>query len=182
MKEWKVKGSESIFSCRLFSLRKDRALSPRTGRELDFYVIDTMDWVGVIPLMGDRVVMVRQFRHGVKEICLEIPGGLVEEGDPLAAARRELKEETGYGAQEMELLGALFPQPALFNNRFFVYLARGLERIGELELDEGEDIEVLFIPLGEVREMIRRGEVTHALVLAAFQLLFSRYPSLEEAS
>ncbi|RLA97454.1 MAG: NUDIX hydrolase, partial [Deltaproteobacteria bacterium] len=58
MKEWKVKGSEEIFSCRLFSLRKDRALSPRTGRELDFYVIDTMDWVGVIPLMGDRVVMV----------------------------------------------------------------------------------------------------------------------------
>lgn len=158
----------------MFNVRIDTAISPRTGKAHDFYVIDTRDWATVIPLTPrSEVVMVRQFRHGVKEVTMETPGGLVEQGDtPLEAARRELLEETGYRANDLELLGELHPQPALFNNRFFVYLGRYVEEVAPPRQDEGEDLEVIQVPLRDIPGMIRRGEIRHALVLAAFQLFF----------
>lgn len=173
IREWSLIKSIKGADYSLFSVRIDTALSPRTGKAHDFYVIDTNDWVTIIPLTSaSEVVMVRQFRHGIKEVTLETPGGLVDRAsDPLESARRELLEETGYKAREMQLLGELYPQPALFNNRFFVYLGRDAEKITSPSQDEGEDLEVVLIPLHDINGMIRQGEIKHALVLAAFHLL-----------
>lgn len=178
IKHWEVLSSREGFSTKLFRIVVKEMLSPRTGRSMEFYAIETSDWVGVIPLLDGEVVMVRQYRHGIEGWCLEIPGGIVDDESPEEAARRELKEETGYEAEELELLGTLRPHPALFNNRFYVFLAKGLKWTGEQRLEEGEDLEVVRVPIRDLEEAITSGQIDHALVLASFELLRLRHPEL----
>jgi 8-oxo-dGTP pyrophosphatase MutT (NUDIX family) len=162
---------------RVFSIRTDRARSPLTGEAYDFYVLESSQWVNVIPLTAENeVVLVQQYRHGIRSLTLEIPGGLVDEGDsPEEAARRELDEETGYDAKEMILLGAVHPNPAIQNNECFTYLAQEVSFAGGQHQDEKEDIEVVLRPLSEIPALIRNGEISHALVLAAFYRFFVEY-------
>ncbi len=128
IKPWPRIRSQSVQSFRVFSIRTDTTVSPRTGIEHDFYVIETQDWVNIIPLTADhRVVMIRQYRHGSREVTLEIPGGLVDPGEtPEEAAVRELLEETGYQAEKVEKIGVSNPNPAIFNNRCYTF--RGSKR------------------------------------------------------
>src|SRR4030043_2150070 len=118
IKPWKCIRSNTPQSFRVFSVRTDRAVSPRTGNEHDFHIIESRDWINIIPVTKDnQVVMVKQYRHGSREVTLEIPGGLVDPGDtPEKAAARELLEETGYQAEELMKIGSVNPNPALFNN------------------------------------------------------------------
>lgn len=173
---WPLIRSVPDKSYRVFSVRTDTVRSPRTGKEHDFYVIESADWVNVIPLTSDnQVVMVRQYRHGTRQISLEIPGGLVNPQDtPLDTARKELLEETGYQAEEITLIGTAHPQPALFNNRCFTFLATNVRKTAALDLDEGEDIEVALIPLPDIPRLIREGEITNAMVILAFYWYFMK--------
>jgi len=95
---WRRGRSEQVADCRVFNVRRDFSADPRDGRVHDFYVIEAPDWINVIPLTDDgRVVLIEQYRHGTGEVSLEIPGGMVDEGEsPQDAAARELLEETGY--------------------------------------------------------------------------------------
>jgi len=174
IKPWPCVRSRSEQSFRVFSIRTDTAISPRTGIEHDFYIIESRDWINIIPLTIDRqVVMVRQYRHGSKEVTLEIPGGLVDSGDsPEKAAARELLEETGYEAEEYVRIGAVSPNPAIFDNRCYTFIARNVRRVHNPVPDQTEDIEVLLISISEVPELIRKGEIDHAIVIAAFHLYF----------
>jgi ADP-ribose pyrophosphatase len=176
IKPWKHIGSRSAQSFRVFSIRTDTAVSPRTGAEHDFYIIESMDWINIIPLTDDhQVVMVRQYRHGSKEVTLEIPGGLVDPGDtPEEAAARELLEETGYEAEEFVKIGVVTPNPAIFNNHCYTFMARNLRGVSHPMPDQTEDIEVVPIPLSEIPELIRRGKIDHAIVISAFYLYFLR--------
>ncbi|MBK5100391.1 MAG: NUDIX hydrolase [Desulfobacteraceae bacterium] len=174
---WKVISSTRDSSYRIFGIRTDRAQSPRTGEEHDFYILESSSWVNVIPLTPkNEVIMVRQYRHGIQDVTLEIPGGLVEDSDsPEEAAGRELYEETGYRASEMSLLGSVHTNPAIQNNICYTFLARDVFLAGEQEQDEKEDIEVLLRPLKEIPRMISNGEITHSLVLAAFYRFYMEY-------
>ena len=179
IKSWERIRSNPGPSFRVFSIRTDTAVSPRTGREHDFYVIESRDWINIIPLTSDdQVVMVKQYRHGSREVTLEVPGGLVDSGDtPEMAASRELLEETGYRAEALVKLGTVNPNPAIFNNRCYTFLARNVKRVSEPALDQTEDIEVVLIPLRDIPEMIRKGEIDHAIVINAFCLYFlQNYP------
>jgi len=174
---WPLVRSTPDKSYRVFSVRTDTARSPRTGKEHDFYVIESADWVNVIPLTSDtQVVMVRQYRHGTRQIGLEIPGGLVNPRDtPMDTARKELLEETGYQAEEITLIGTAHPQPAVLNNRQLTFLATNVQKKAALNLDEGEDIEVVLIPLSEIPRLIREGEITNAMVILAFYWYFMQH-------
>ncbi|MFH1082434.1 MAG: NUDIX hydrolase [Pseudomonadota bacterium] len=177
VKPWKIVSSIRDRSYRVFSLRTDRAISPRTGKEHHFFILESSSWVNVIPLTPKReVVMVRQYRHGTQNATLEIPGGLVEESEtPEKSARRELFEETGYRAEQTIFLGAVHPNPAIQNNECYTFLAKDVVLAGRQEQDEREDIEVLLRPLSEIPRLIREGEITHSLVLAAFYRFFMEY-------
>jgi 8-oxo-dGTP pyrophosphatase MutT (NUDIX family) len=157
---------------RIFLLRRDVAVSPRTGAELEFVVIESRDWVAVIALTIDgRLVLVRQYRHGAGEVTVEIPGGMVDPGmSPEEAGRAELRQETGYAGGEWSELGHLSVVPAVFTNHLHVYLARGVELVGELQLDEGEDIVTEVVSLAEAKRMVASGEIVHAQVVAALYL------------
>jgi 8-oxo-dGTP pyrophosphatase MutT (NUDIX family) len=159
VKPWKLLSSIKEKSYRIFDLRVDRAVSPRTGEEHDFYVFESHEWVNIIPVTKEReVVLIRQYRHGVRDVVMEIPGGIVEPGDtPLDAAIRELKEETGYTAKQMVYLGLTHANPAFMNNRCYSYLALDCEPSGPQNLDDKEDIEVLLRPLDDIPRMIRDG-------------------------
>ncbi|MDD5205814.1 MAG: NUDIX hydrolase [Desulfobacterales bacterium] len=178
LKPWSLISSMKNHSFRIFDLRIDRSMSPRTHEQHDFYILESGDWVNVIPLTSDgRVVLIRQYRHGIQEITLEIPGGIVENRDtPEAAARRELMEETGYRESEMIHLGTVHPNPAFLNNRCHTFLAKDVVRAGEQLQDDKEDIEVLLRPIGDIPRLIREGLITHSLVLAAFYRFYMEYP------
>jgi NUDIX domain. len=165
--------SELRFDHRIFMVRKDVSVSPRTGKEHEFVVLESRDWVVVVAFdCDDRLVMVRQYRHGWGDVTLECPGGLVGPGyDALDAAQAELLEETGHAGGEWTRLGRLAPVPAVFNNTLHVFLAQGVTQVSdELDLDEGEDIRVEFHSYDVVKQMVSRGDILHAQVIAAFYL------------
>ena len=172
---WTFLHSKLIHACRIFTLKTEGYRSPRTGKEHDFYLLDSTDWVNVIPLTADdRVILVKQFRMGTKDFSLEIPGGMLDEGDgPAGAAARELAEETGYAGDEPVLLGVVHPNPAIHTNRCYTYLIKNVVLQTSPQQDSTEDIEVQSVPLGDIPRLIREEKITHALVIAAFYWYFS---------
>jgi len=155
---------------RVIQVREDLVADPRSGAEHPRVVIESPDWVNVIPVTRDgQVVLIRQFRFGVWANTLEIPGGMTEPGeDPAAAAARELEEETGYRAGRWEPLGFVHPNPALMTNRAFSFLALECERVHAGRQDPAEDIQLELRPRTQIPQLIRDGQITHALVVAAF--------------
>ncbi len=171
IKPWQRLDSETVYSCRIFSLQKNVSRSPRTGKPHDFFVLDSSEWVNIIPVTpNEEVVLIRQYRHGTDDITLEIPGGMVDQEDvsPLHAARREMQEETGYDSDDIIPLGAIHPNPAIQANRCHSFLARNVEKICEPSFDTTEETEVTLVPVSALPEIVRQGLITHALVVVAF--------------
>jgi len=161
------RGEELDFT--ILRIREDTFQDPRDASPHPRVILTAPDWVNVVALTDKgEAILVRQFRAGLEANSLEIPGGMVDEGeDPGLAAGRELLEETGYRARELVFLGAVHPNPALQTNRCHSYLALGAQRVGAPVQDTGEDIEVVLVPAGALQRLVREGAITHALVVTA---------------
>jgi 8-oxo-dGTP pyrophosphatase MutT (NUDIX family) len=173
IRPWQIARSEQVADCRIFKVRKDVTVNPRTGKAHDMYVLEQPNWVNVIPLTHDeQVILVQQWRHGSHTVELETPGGLMDEGEtPEQCARRELLEETGYEPGELVRLGTVRPNPAIQNNLQYYMLATNCRKIGEPALDHAEDIVVRLAPLSQIDGMIRSGQITHGIVIGGFYWL-----------
>lgn len=172
-RRWTVLETEFLQDCAVFSVSRILARSPRTGNDHRFYRIDSPDWVNIVPITPDGdIVVVKQFRHGLDDFTVEVPGGMVDPGEtPAAAAGRELLEETGYRAAEVVPLGGANPNPALFGNTLHVFLGRDVEWVSEVRPDSTEETHVMVVSPAELTDLIRGGSVNHALVIAALYLL-----------
>jgi len=167
---WKRQSSEEIADCRVFKVREDFCRRESDAAEHNFFVVESPDWVNIIALTEDNaIVLIEQFRHGTQEIILEIPGGMVDEGEQAeAAARRELLEETGYSSDEFIFLGKSRPNPAIQTNWIYHYLALDCEKTEETAFDEHESVATKLVPLAEIENLIKSGEITHSLAITGF--------------
>ncbi|MGZ8919937.1 MAG: NUDIX hydrolase [Limisphaerales bacterium] len=168
IKPWKKISSKPAGNFRVFNIRSDVKVSPRTGREHDFYVIEAVNWVHVIALTRDhKLVMIEQYRHGSDTVELELAGGMIDAKDisPLEAGLRELREETGYEGTQAEVIGQIYANPAIMNNICYTVLVRDCELKHLPQLDQGEDVAVTLIDLHDIPRLIQQGRIGHSLVV-----------------
>ncbi|MFW6251414.1 MAG: NUDIX hydrolase [Alkalispirochaetaceae bacterium] len=168
---WKERRRERLLDAAVFSVDKSIQEGPE-GRSAEYFLLNTPDWGNVVALTTDEqgrecFVMVRQFRHGNMKVSLEFPGGVIDPGeDPKEATARELAEETGYTSEEFTLIGEIYPNPAFMNNVCYTYLARGLRRIRDQNLDENEVIDVELVPVDSITVDLQ-GSFFHAMMVVA---------------
>jgi 8-oxo-dGTP pyrophosphatase MutT (NUDIX family) len=170
IKPWVRKASRAIGDFRIFRLRADDVVSPRTGATHEVYVIETVDWVNVIALTPDQqLVMVEQYRHGSDTVELEIPGGMMDPEDPspVATGVRELREETGYEGEHARCLGVIYPNPAIQNNTCHTILIEHCQLRHPVELDHGEDLITRLVPVRDIPALVAQGRIQHSLVVVA---------------
>jgi 8-oxo-dGTP pyrophosphatase MutT (NUDIX family) len=167
---WKKVGSKPVGDFRIFKIRSDTCVNPRTGQEHDFFVLDSVNWVNVIAVTPDQqLVMVRQYRHGSGTVELEIPGGMMDphETDPVATAVRELREETGYEGENARLLGKIHSNPAILSNTTFTVLIENCHLKHGVEFDHGEDLATQLTPVADIPKLVADGKIGHSLVVVA---------------
>lgn len=180
--DWQEKTSDLVVDHPVLQVRRSRRLR-RDGLEHEFVVLSSPDWVNVVPVTPrGEVVLIRQYRQGSRDVALEIPGGLVDPGeDPIQAGARELAEETGYASPGLVPLGLVNPNPALFDNTCYTFLAPDAVPASEPRPDDAEQIEVITVPAADLPALVRGGEITHSLVIAALTFYWLRQGGLPGA-
>ena len=163
LKPWKILESSYLRP----RIRIDTCELPN-GKVFEPMVFEFRTWANVLAITKDKqAVLVRQYRHGVQEVLLELPGGIVEDGeDPMDGIKRELLEETGYSASNIVEVGVIYPNPANQTNRLYCFLATDAEQVSVQSLDDGEDIDVQLLPLDELTSIAKSGGFPHALHVA----------------
>lgn len=173
---WQVLERTTLVMRRWLTVHQER-VRLANGREMgDFHVIESPNWAAALCVTEtDEVVLVRQYRHGIRGESLELPAGVMEAGeDPLAAARRELCEETGYLAPRWETIASFATEPARQTVRAHFFCALGATPTGTRSLDESEDIDVVRVPRRELFGLIESGRISHGVHVGAILLAARR--------
>jgi 8-oxo-dGTP pyrophosphatase MutT (NUDIX family) len=169
LRRWQPLGAPQATNFSIFDVVRS-AFRREDGRQREVYTLRCDDWANVVARdPAGRILFVRQYRFGVRDLTLELPGGVIDPGEaPEAAARRELYEETGHRAVELVALGGANPNPALQGNRIHFFYAPLAERDGDAPFDGGgdEECEVVAVAPDEVAALVDRGVISHALCIA----------------
>lgn len=175
IEKWKTVSSKYLIRRPWLTARCDTVRLPNGVIHPEYYVLEYPDWVNVIAVTSDgRFVMVEQYRHGLDEVFVELVAGVSEPGeDPLAAAQRELLEETGYGNGTWQLFTVLSQNPGSTNNLTYTFLATNVEQIAGQSLDETEDLAVHLLSKDEVRDMLDRDGIKQSLMAAPLWKYFA---------
>ncbi len=166
---WCVLGSEYLFRRPWLTVRCDRVRLPTGAVIDDYYVVEYPPWVNVVAVTRDkRLVLVRQYRHGLGQANYELPAGVVDSGDPepLVAAKRELAEETGFGGGVWSPLLVCAAAASSLSNLTHSFLAVDVEQVGEPSPEATEDLRVSVLDVTEVRRLIDNGGIVQSLHLA----------------
>lgn len=179
--KWKVLESEYLFNVPWLTVRKDKCELPNGRIMPAFYVNEYPDWVSGFALTKDnKVVMVKQYRHGIGQVCIETPGGVMDAGeDPETAMRRELMEETGYQFQSAEFLGQVCANPSTGNNYLNMFLLTGGEKTGTQSLDETEDLEVALYTIDELKVLLKENKIMQSMHVSCIFYALNRLGQMQ---
>ena len=168
-KNWSRKSSSPVVKSTLFSIRKDHMVNLATNAEFDITIMESLDSVNVIAITEDNhIVFARQYRFGIEATTLELPGGMLDEGeDPVTAGIRELAEETGYQGDEVIYLGKTAAHPVFMNAFIHHVLVLNAKANTKTNFDDGELIDVQLIPSNEIAQSMLKGVFDHPHTIAA---------------
>ena len=180
IRAWQVLESEYLVEKPWLKLRQDRIVTGRGAVIDEFHVLEVPTWACVCCLDEDgQLVLIRQYRHGLGRVTLELPAGVIEPGEtPLEGAQRELFEETGYTSDDWTALVSFAPEPARHTHTAHCFVARRAKRTSAQDLDELEDLAVETFPRSDLTRLIETSEITHAVHIAA--LLWAKQRGLLE--
>jgi len=176
IKKWDVLSSSYIFYHPPWAVFRKDHLRLSNGNEVPaYYVLEYPDWVNVLAITVEKqLVLIKQYRHAINEISFELAAGVIDEGEsPLKAAQRELLEETGYGNGNWQPWVKLCANPATHNNYTHTFLATGLEKLQEQNLETTEEIEVHLFSKKEVLDLLNSNQIAQALQAAALWKYFA---------
>jgi 8-oxo-dGTP pyrophosphatase MutT (NUDIX family) len=173
---WRLLLSEYVFKDRWFIARADTCEMPDGKIIHPYYVLEFPNWCNVVVVTQDeQLVFVRQYRHAIGQSILELPGGVIDKGEtPEQAAIRETSEETGYLITNVQLLYSTAPNPATNNNTAYLFLATGAQLMTTQKFDEAEDMDVVLLSKQEAIQLLRSGEVKHAVQVGALYAAFEK--------
>lgn len=173
--KWKTLSSEYLFERPWLTVRRDCVQIPNGQVNDEFYVLEYPDWVNVIAITEDgQFVMEKQYRQGLGKTCYEIPAGVIEEGEePLAAAKRELMEETGYGEGTWKELMSVTGNASTTNNITHCFVATGVRKISGQNLDRTEDLEVHLMDREQVLDLMISDQVKQSMMAAPLWRYFA---------
>jgi 8-oxo-dGTP pyrophosphatase MutT (NUDIX family) len=170
IRPWLRTGSECLADFRVFKVRRDFRISPRTGAQHDFFVLECPDWVNVIALTPDgKIILIEQYRQGSESVELEIPGGVMDPGDstPAVTGARELREETGYEGDAARVISSIRPNPAIMMNTCYTVLIENCHLKHPVQFDHSEDVANMLVPVGDLPSLVAGGRIRHSLVVVA---------------
>jgi 8-oxo-dGTP pyrophosphatase MutT (NUDIX family) len=178
--KWDVTEKEKLMSCRVFEMYRHHCIHP-DKREGDFYVIESVDWVNVVPITPQgELVVVNQYRYGSQSLSWEIPGGLIDPGEnAMDAGLRELREETGFTEKSAQVIGECYPNPAILTNKCTFLIAEGVEKTVEQKFDEHEDILVDLVPWKEIDSFVLKNGLFHSLTINAIYFAKQYFKKLQ---